>query len=229
MQPIPVVYGMTIGEYALMLAGENWLSEKANKINAYNITTTPTADTPFHVQVIKCKNYDHDTKYILPVYPSPNLKEMQSIYLYPSTCFFEGTVLSEGRGTDKPFQVFGHPALPKNLYSFIPKPNEGAKNSKCFYQTCYGWNLSGRREEVLEKLDGKIRLDYLIKAYKLFPGKDSFFLKNNFFNKLAGNDILMKQVKNRLSEKEIRKSWKPGLASFKAIRKKYLLYKDFED
>ena len=94
MQPIPIVYGMTVGEYALMLAGENWLSPEANKINAYNVTTQPTADTPFHVQVIKCNNYDHESKYILPVAPSPNLREMQSIYLYPSTCFFEGTVLS---------------------------------------------------------------------------------------------------------------------------------------
>lgn len=227
MQPVPIVYGMTIGEYALMLAGENWLSPEANKINAYNVTTNPTVDTPFHVQVIKCKNYDHNTKYVLPVNPSPNLKEMQSIYLYPSTCFFEGTVLSEGRGTDKPFQVFGHPSLPKNLYSFTPKPNEGAKNSKCFNQKCYGWDLSGTNEEVLQKLDGRIQLKYLLEAYKLFPNKDSFFLKNNFFNTLTGNDILMKQVKDGLSEMEIIKSWKPGLAAFREIRKKYLLYEDF--
>ena len=228
MQPIPIVYGMTIGEYALMLSGENWLSKEANAINAYNVTTKPTSDTPFHVQVIKCKNYDHNSKYILPVNPSPNLKEMQSIYLYPSTCFFEGTVLSEGRGTDKPFQVFGHPTLPKTLYSFTPKPNEGAKNSKCFYQKCYGWNLSGSSEEVLEKLDNKIQLKYLMDAYKLFPGKDTFFLKNNFFNKLAGNDILMQQIKDVKTEEEIRKSWEPKLSEFKIIRKKYLLYQDFE-
>ena len=224
MQPIPVVYGMTIGEYALMLAGESWLSDEANRINAYNVTTTPTADTPFHVTVIKCKNYDHNTKYVLPVSPSPNLKQMQAIYLYPSTCFFEGTVLSEGRGTDQPFQVFGHPLLPKNLYAFTPKPNEGSKSSKCFYQQCYGWHISGTNEEVLKKLDGKIQLGYLLEAYRLFPGKDSFFLKNNFFNKLAGNDILMKQVKQGLSEAEIRKSWEPGITAFKAIREKYLLY-----
>ena len=227
MQPIPIVYGMTIGEYALMLTGENLLSAKANAINAYNITTNPTVDTPFHVQVIKCKNYDHNSKYILPVMPSPNLKEMQSIYLYPSTCFFEGTVLSEGRGTDKPFQIFGHPTLPNTLYSFTPKPNEGAKNSKCFYQKCYGWNLSGSSEEVLEKLDNKIQLKYLMDAYKLFPGKDTFFLKNNFFNKLAGNDILMQQIKDVKTEEEIRKSWEPALSNFKETRKKYLLYKDF--
>jgi uncharacterized protein YbbC (DUF1343 family) len=228
MQPIPIVYGMTVAEYALMLAGENMLSAKANAINAYNITTEPTVDTPFHVQVIKCKNYDHNTKYELPVMPSPNLKEMQGIYLYPSTCFFEGTVLSEGRGTDKPFQYFGHPSLPKKLFSFTPMPNAGAKNSKCFGQKCYGWNVIGTTEEVLKIVDGKIQLKYLLEAYKLFPGKDSFFLKNNFFNKLAGNDILMQQVKDRKTEQEIRKSWQPGLIEFKAIRKKYLLYQDFE-
>ena len=227
MQPIPIVYGMTIGEYALMLAGENRLSPLANAINAYNVTTEPNVDTPFHVQVIKCKKYDHNSKYILPVMPSPNLKEMQSIYLYPSTCFFEGTVLSEGRGTDKPFQIFGHPSLPKTLYSFMPKPNAGAKNSKCFYQTCYGWNLGGSNEEILSKLNNRIQLKYLLEAYKLFPGKDSFFLKNNFFNKLAGNDILMQQIKDGKTEEEIRKSWEPGLVEFKAIRKKYLLYDDF--
>ena len=228
MQPIPIVYGMTMGEYALMLAGENWLSPEANKINTYNTTTKPTVDTAFHVKVIKCKNYDHNTKYILPVMPSPNLKEMQAIYLYPSTCFVEGTVMSEGRGTDKPFEIFGHPSLPKNLFSFTPKPNAGAKSSKCFYQQCYGFNLSGTNEEVLKKTDGKIQLKYFMEAYKLFPGKDSFFLKTNYINKLAGNDIFMQQIKKGVSEKEIRKSWEPALTAFKAIRKKYLLYEDFK-
>ncbi len=225
MQPIPIVYGMTIGEYALMLAGEKWLSAKANVINTYNVSTKPSADTPFHVQVIKCKNYDHNSKYILPVMPSPNLKEMQAIYLYPSTCFFEGTVLSEGRGTDKPFEMFGHPTLPNNLFAFTPMPNAGAKSSKCFYQQCYGWNLSGTNEEVLKKINGKINLQYLLTAYKLFPGKDSFFLKNNFLNRLAGNDVLMQQVKAGKTAAEIRKSWEPALANFKKIRSKYLLYK----
>lgn len=228
MQPIPIVYGMTIAEYAMMLAGENMLSVKANAINAYNITTEPTVDTPFHVMYIKCKNYDHNTKYELPVMPSPNLKEMQSIYMYPSTCFFEGSVMSEGRGTDKPFQYFGHPALPKKLFCFTPMPNAGAKNSKCYGQKCYGWNVSGSTENVLKKLDGKIQLKYLLEAYKLFPGKDTFFLKNNFFNKLAGNDALMQQIKDGKSEAEIRKSWEPGLNNFMVIRKKYLLYDDFK-
>ena len=228
MQPVPVVYGMTIGEYALMLTGESWLSEKANAINAYNITTQPSVDTPFHVTVIKCINYDHSTKYILPVMPSPNLKQMQSIYLYPSTCFFEGTIVSEGRGTDYPFQIFGHPTLPKNLYSFTPKPNAGAKNSKCFGLKCYGWNLSGSNEQVLKMVDNKLQLKYFLDAYKLFPGKDTFFLKNNFIDKLAGTNAFQQQVKEGKTEEEIRKSWAPDLQKFKAIRKKYLLYKDFE-
>ncbi len=235
MRPIPIVYGMTIGEYAMMLAGEKWLSPVANQVNAYNITTKPSNDTPFHFLVIKCKNYDHNSRYVLPVMPSPNLKEMQSIYWYPSTCFFEGTVCSEGRGTDKPFQFFGHPALPKNLYAFTPMPNAGAKSSKCFGQQCYGWNLSGSVSEVLKKIDGKIQLKYLLDAYKLFPGKDSFFLKSKsgkpedfFFNKLAGNAALMTQVKAGSSEADIRKTWTPALTKFKKTRKKYLLYKDFE-
>ncbi len=228
MQPIPIVYGMTIGEYGMMLAGENWLSKEANEINSYNITTKQTADTPFHFMVIKCKNYSHKSKYILPVMPSPNLKEMQSIYWYPSTCFFEGTVFSEGRGTDKPFQIFGHPSLPKNLYAFTPKPNAGAKSSKCFYQQCYGWNLGGSNEKVLKQVNNKIQLSYFINAYKLFVGKDSFFLKTNFIDKLAGSNIFQQQIRQGKTETEIRKSWQPALTKFKAIRKKYLLYKDFE-
>jgi uncharacterized protein YbbC (DUF1343 family) len=226
MQAIPVVHGLTIGEYSMMLMGEKWLSDKANKINSYNVSTTPTVDTPFHVQVIKCKGYTHQTIYELPVMPSPNLKDMQSIYWYPSTCFFEGTVLSEGRGTDKPFQIFGHPTLPKNLYAFTPKPNAGAKNSKCFFQECYGWNLSGTKAAVLKAVNNQIQLKHLLKAYELFPGKDSFFLKNNFIDKLAGTDDLKKQIIEGKSEAEIRASWEPALSAYKAIRKKYLLYDD---
>lgn len=228
MQPIPIVYGMTIGEYAFMIAGEKWLSEKANLKHDYYKTAQNSPDTPFHFQVIKCQNYTHNSKYVLPVKPSPNLPEIQSIYLYPSTCLFEGTALSEGRGTEKPFQIFGHPVLPKNLYQFVPRPNEGAKSSKHYFQTCYGWNLHGTPEEVLKKVDSKIQLKWLFEAYKLFPGKDSFFLKSNSFNRLAGNDILMQQIKDGKTEEEIRKSWEPALNEFKKIRKKYLLYTDFE-
>ena len=228
MQPIPINYGMTIGEYAVMLLGEKWLSEKANAINAYNITTNPTADTAFHFLVIKCQNYTHKSKYVLPVKPSPNIPDMQSVYLYPTNCLFEGTALSEGRGTDKPFQYIGHPDLPKNLFSFTPNPNQGSKNSKHFGKVCYGWNFGGTVEEVLKKVDGKIQLTRLIDAYKIFPDKDSFFLKSNSFNRLSGTDILMQQIKDGKSEEEIRKSWEPKLSEFKVIRKKYLLYEDFE-
>jgi uncharacterized protein YbbC (DUF1343 family) len=155
--------------------------------------------------------------------------------LYPSTCFFEGTTLSEGRGTDKPFKVFGAPSLPKNLYAFTPRPVEGAMNSKHYGQTCYGWDLSGTPAEVLKKVDNKIQLKWLMEAYRLFPQKDSFFLipksgkmEDSFFDKLAGNDELWRQIKEGKSEQEIRASWEPELSNFKKIRKKYLLYKDFE-
>jgi uncharacterized protein YbbC (DUF1343 family) len=227
-QPIPIVYGMTIGEYAKMLCGEKWLTEKANEINEYNVATKQTADTPFHMLVIKCQNYTHNSKYILPVRPSPNLPDMQAIYLYPTTCLFEGTALSEGRGTEKPFEYIGHPLLPKSMFSFTPHPNEGAKSSKHYGEVCYGWNFGGTSGEVLKKTDKKIQLKWIMDAYKIFPGKDSFFLKTNSFNRLAGNDILMQQVKDGKSEEEIRKSWEPALDEFKKMRKKYLLYPDFE-
>ena len=235
-QPIPIVYGMTIGEYAQMLTGEEWLSDDANAYARYfKQVTQHHVDTPFHFLIIKNGNYDHKSKYVLPVKPSPNLPNIQSIYLYPSTCFFEGTVLSEGRGTNKQFQVFGHPSYPKSMYSFTPNPNEGAKNSKLFGQVCYGWDLSGTMEEVLAKVDNKVQLKWLIEAYKLFPDKENFFLlpksgkmDQSFFNKLAGNNDLWQQVKAGKSEKEIRASWEPKLSEFKKIRKKYLLYQDFE-
>lgn len=229
MQPVPTVYGLTVCEYAMLIAGERWLSsDKANQKYDYYRTAENSPDTAFHFLVIKNKNYDHRSKYILPVRPSPNIPDIQSVYLYPSTCLFEGTVLSEGRGTDKPFQKFGHPLYPKNLYSFTPGPNEGAKNSKLYGQVCYGWDLSGTPEEVLKKVDNKVQLKWLIEAYRLFPGKDSFFLQSNGFNRLAGNDVLMQQIKDGKTENEIRQSWEPALNEFKRVRKKYLLYADFD-
>ena len=228
MQPIPINYGMTMAEYARMLMGEKMLSAKANEINAYNITTQPTADTPFHVQFIKNENYTHKSKYTLPVPPSPNLPNMQSVYLYPSTCLFEGTSLSEGRGTDKQFQVFGHPDLPKNLYSFTPNPNAASKSSKNFGKVCYGWYIQGTPEEILKQVDGKIQLKWLMEAYRLFPNKDSFFLKGNSFELRSGTIDLRQQLIEGKSEEEIRKSWEPKLSEFKVVRKKYLLYEDFE-
>ncbi|HNP55304.1 MAG TPA: DUF1343 domain-containing protein, partial [Ferruginibacter sp.] len=167
--------------------------------------------------------------YALPVAPSPNLKSLSAVYWYPSTALFEGTVLSEGRGTDKPFQLFGHPSLPDTLVSFTPQPNDAAPKSKCYFQRCYGWDVSGDAASVRRRLNRQINISYLLEAYRLFPQKDSFFLANGFFHKLAGTHALMEQIKAGISESEIRKSWEPALLTFKAIRKKYLLYPDFND
>lgn len=235
MQPVPVVYGMTIAEYAFMIAGEKWLSKQANEKYNYYRSAKNSKDTPFHFQVIKCQNYTHKSLYELPVKPSPNLPNIQAIYLYPSTCFFEGTVLSEGRGTTKQFQIFGHPSLPSTLISFTPVSMEGAKTPKLQDQLCYGWDLSGTKEEIMKKVNNRLQLKWLLEAYRLFPDKNSFFLPSKsgkaedvFFNKLAGNSTLIQQIKSGKTENEIRKSWEPALTKFKTIRKKYLLYADFE-
>lgn len=219
MQKVPVVYGMTIGEYGQMLKGEKWIDSTIRK----------KAKNDLNLTVIPCGNYTHKTKYELPIRPSPNLPDMASVYLYPSTCFFEGTVLSEGRGTERPFQMFGHPKLPDTLKSFTPVPRQGAMSTKLLNQLCYGWDLGGTNEEVLAMIDGKLQFKWFKKAYQLFPGKDTFFLNNGKnFDRLAGNDVLRKQLVKGMSDEEIRQSWKPELDKFKAIRKKYLLYKDFE-
>lgn len=215
MQPVPVAYGMTMGEYAGMLIGEKWLNTK----KAYNNNVD--------VKIIRCENYTHQSRYVLPVKPSPNLPDMSAVYHYPSTCFFEGTNLSEGRGTEHPFEIFGHPNLPKNLFSFTPRSVDGAKDPKLKDQKCYGWNIHGQTPS------GRIELKYLLEAYRLFPDKSKFFLQAKsvapeaqFFNKLAGNDKLMNQIKNGVSEQEIRDSWKKDLDAFKKIRARYLLYED---
>lgn len=237
MQPVPVVYGMTIGEYAKMLIGEGWLPWKIErkqdgKISMGELLGFEEEKSNFKLTVIKCKNYTHKSKYVLPVKPSPNLPDMGAIYWYPSTCFFEGTVLSEGRGTEHPFEIFGHPTLPDSLTAFTPISRPGATDPKLKDQRCYGWDLSKQKNTYPAKID----LKWLITAYQLFPGKDDFFIKPNkfnagstdyYFNKLAGNRQLMQQVQQGLSEEAIRKSWQPALDFFKIIRKKYLLYTDF--
>ena len=227
MQPIPVVYGMTIGEYATMLLQEGWLAKEAMDAYQRIIASRYKAGAKFfQLHVIPVANYTHKSKYVLPVKPSPNIPEIQSVYWYGSTCFFEGTVLSEGRGTAKPFQYIGHPSMPKNLFSFTPVATEGAPNPKHKGQVCYGFNLSGTPEQVLKMIDNKVQIKYLIEAYKLFPDKENFF--NKGINRLAGNDELAQQIKEGKSEEEIRKSWEPKLGEFKKIRKKYLMYPDFE-
>lgn len=206
MQPVPIVHGMTVGEYARMLNGEKWLK---NGVQC-NLT------------VITCQQYDHHTYYKLPVKPSPNLPNMAAIYLYPSLCLFEGTSLSLGRGTDLPFQVFGHPRFPKSLYSFTPRSTPGAKKPVLKDVTCYGYNLTGTPEGVRKEMGNKVQLKWLIEAYRLSPEKNKFFTA--FFNKLAGNAQLQQQIKAGQSETAIRQSWEPALTHFKSIRKKYLLY-----
>ena len=226
MQPVPVVYGMTMGEYARMLIGEKWISSSTQQV--YDSLLKKGKNL---LKVIPCKNYTHQTVYSLPVKPSPNLPTMSSIFCYASTCFFEGTVLSEGRGTATPFQVFGHPSLSTELYSFTPKAMPGALYPKFADQTCYGWTISGSSDEVKKKIGNRIQLSFLINAYKLFPDKDHFFIlpksgeiKDAFFNKLAGNEELMLQIIAGESEESIRKSWEPMLGEFKVIRKRYLIY-----
>jgi uncharacterized protein YbbC (DUF1343 family) len=206
MQPIPLVHGMTVGEYARMLNGEKWLS----------------GGLQCQLTVIPCLQYSHHTYYELPVRPSPNLPNMASIYLYPSICLFEGTPISLGRGTDKPFQVFGSPLFPKDLYSFTPRSVPGAKAPPLKDQLCYGYDLSGDAKSVLQQTGKRLQLKWVIQAYQLYPQKDQFFTP--FFNKLAGNNTLMQQIKAGISEEAIRQSWEPALGRFKAIRKKYLLY-----
>lgn len=208
MQPIPLVHGMTVGEYARMLNGEKWLS----------------GGLQCQLTVIPCLQYSHHTYYELPVRPSPNLPNMASIYLYPSICLFEGTPISLGRGTDKPFQVFGSPLFPKDLYSFTPRSVPGAKAPPLKDQLCYGYDLSGDAKSVLQQTGKRLQLKWVIQAYQLYPQKDRFFTP--FFNKLAGNNTLMQQIKAGISEEAIRQSWEPALSRFKAIRKKYLLYED---
>ncbi|MBN9381394.1 MAG: DUF1343 domain-containing protein [Chitinophagaceae bacterium] len=211
MQPIPIVYGMTLGEYAGMLVGEQWLDSTAN-----------TGLKDLRLTIITCKNYTHHSRYDLPIKPSPNLPNAQAVALYPSLCLFEGTVVSLGRGTDKPFQQFGNPSFPKDLYHFTPISLPGAKNPPLLNQTCYGYDLS--KIDVAKTTGNKFSLQWLIKAYQLSSDKDHFFLSGGFFNKLAGNDVLQQQLKDGRTEKEIRKSWEPALSRFKDIRKKYLLY-----
>ena len=235
-QSIPIVYGMTIGEYAKMLLGQKMLSWKYirkidDQIHLGQLFGFEDKKENFSLTVIKCKNYMHTSKYILPIAPSPNLPDMASVYWYPSNCLFEGTVVSEGRGTEHPFCIIGHPSFKNEPYSFTPLPNAGANSPKFVSNTCYGWNcwFDYKTNEKI-KYPG-FNLNYIIKAYQLMEDKSSFFTKTSesyFFNKLAGNEILMKQIQDGVSEKEIINSWQKGIESFKKIRKKYLLYPDFD-
>jgi len=206
MHPVPILYGMTIGEYALMINGEGWLKGnlKAN------------------LRVIPLEHYTHHTFYYLPVKPSPNLPNELAIYLYPSLALFEGTVFSVGRGTDKQFQIYGNPYYKNRAFSFTPYPMEGAKHPKYEGIKCYGVDL---RSEYIN-LDSGINLNYIIDAYNNYHNKNkkNFFLKNRFFDKLAGSNKLRRQIEAGMSPKEIKQSWEKELNEFKQIRKNYLIY-----
>jgi len=210
MHPVPLVHGLTIGEYAQMINGEKWLAGKVQ----------------CKLKVVPIENYNHKMLYKLPVKPSPNLSTMSAIYLYPSLCLFEGTIVSVGRGTEKPFQIFGHPDLLIGDYKFKPRSIPGVSaNPKLEGKLCTGFDLTEFSDGYFPNYK-KIYLFWLIETYKELKDKPDFF--NNFFDKLAGNSTLRKQILNGLSEEEIRKSWQPDLIKFKKIRKKYLLYPDFE-
>ena len=209
LHPVPIVYGLTIGEYAQMINGEGWLK----------------GNVKCDLKVITLVNYTHSDYYELPIRPSPNLPNMPSVYLYPSLGLFEGTVVSVGRGTDMPFQVIGHPTLKETTYSFTPKPQSGAMAPKYNGQVCYGFNLYEFGKEYMKDTK-KIYLYWLLGTYKNTPDKTTFFDEN--FNYHAGNATLQKQVKDGVSETDIRASWQDGIKKFKTVRKKYLLYKDFE-
>jgi uncharacterized protein YbbC (DUF1343 family) len=212
-QPVPVVYGMTAGEYAQMLKGERWF-KAAGKLR---------------LTVIPCENYDHTRKYALPVAPSPNLKTMAAIYLYPSLCLFEGTVVSVGRGTDKPFQQWGHPEYKdKAKYSFTPQSTAGASKPMYEGRECYGVLVAEDAKEALRKNEDIFNIKWLIQAYNWYPEKEKFFNDNNFFEKLAGTKDLRRQITEGMREEKIRASWEKDIDSFMQIRRKYLLYRDFE-
>jgi uncharacterized protein YbbC (DUF1343 family) len=210
LHPVPIVYGLTIGEYAMMVNGEGWLKDSVR----------------CELTVIPLKGWDRNMIVKLPVRPSPNLPNWKAVYMYPFLCLFEGTVISVGRGTEYPFQVIGHPKMVWGSFGFTPRNIPGVAEKPPFQdQNCYGTNLTGYAESFLNITD-PFTLWYLLNAYNnMFLG-DAFF--NNYFEKLAGNRELRMQIENGLSEEVIRKSWEPGLEVYKNIRAKYLLYPDIQ-
>lgn len=203
--PIPIVHGMTLGELAQMVNGEGWLPNKKQ----------------CKLEVIKCKNYTHQSLYQLPIAPSPNLPNMRSIYLYPSICLFEGTPLSLGRGTDKPFQVYGHPDMgQKYSFTFTPRSVSGAKNPPLLNKLCYGVDLTTIAEERLPLM--RFDLSYIIEAYHTLNIGSKFF--TNFFVKLTGVKYIEEMIQANKSACEIQAMWQGDVESFKKQRKPYLLY-----
>lgn len=209
LNPIPVVHGLTFGEYAMMINGEKWL---ANGLSC-------------KLRVIKMKNFNHNRTYDLPIAPSPNLNTQQSIQLYPSLCFFEGTDVSEGRGTLFPFTIIGSPLLNgKYKFSFVPESIKGmSMRPKHLGQVCYGLDLREFDTRIFNK-NGRINLKWLIDLYNAYQDKGQFFSRQKSFDRLAGSSSLRLQIMEGKSEEEIQKSWEPELSAYKTMRKRYLLY-----
>lgn len=205
---VPVVYGLTIGEYASMVNGEKWLNDGVQ----------------CKLKVVTCQNYTHDSLYVLPIKPSPNLPTMNSIYLYPSLCFFEGTVVSVGRGTKRPFEIAGHPKFSKGSYTFVPQPIKGVSdNPPLKGQECKGIYYGAMAETI--KNHKRLELQWLLDFYNDLQLSDKFF--TSYFEKLAGTNALRRQIMQKMKYSRIRESWKPEIDKYMKIRSKYLLYPDF--
>lgn len=214
MFPIPILHGMTIAEFAQMINGEGWLEGK----------------TRCKLKIVKMKNYSHDKPYTLPVPPSPNLNTQQAVLLYPSLCLFEGTIISQGRGTYHPFTVLGNPLLrDKYQFSFTPVSIKGMAETPLFQdKVCYGLDLRKYDTGIFRKTK-QLNLSWLKELYQAYPEKEKFFdykqsRQIGNFDKLAGTSKLREQIIAGVSEEEIRKSWEPGLGQYKEMRRKYLLY-----
>lgn len=208
MHPVPIVYGMTMAEYARMVNEEGWLKDSIK----------------CDLHWIMCSGYNHRSIYRLPVKPSPNLPDENAVLLYPSLCLFEGTRVSVGRGTDHPFSVIGYPSSPINTYKFTPVSKPGAMDPPYKNQQCFGLNLSDSADSIIKY--PQLRLHWLIDLYQADTNKQNFF--TSFFYKLAGTDTLRYQIEAGMDETAIRNTWTTGLEQFKEIRRKYLLYRDFE-
>lgn len=204
--PIPVVHGMTLGELALMANGEGWLDDSA-KVN---------------LSIVPCKGYTHRTRYRLPIAPSPNLRTMTAVYLYPSMCYFEATPVSLGRGTDRPFMIYGHPDMTDRSFSFTPRSLPGAKNPPQLGKLCHGVDLSGIADE--DAIAQGINLEYLIDAYRDLNIGDKFF--TSFFERLIGRGDIRKMIESGMSADEIKATWADDVARFRDQRRPYLLYEE---
>ncbi len=207
MHPVPVVHGMTMAEYARMANGEGWLKDGVR----------------CELQWVECSGYDHNIFYELPVKPSPNLPDVESVLLYPSLCFFEGTRVSVGRGTEYPFSIIGHPEFKRGNYSFTPTSRPGAMNPPFKDQKCFGYNLRDSATAIMK--NPELRLQWLIEMYNADNNKSTFFTP--FFSKLAGTEKLRKQIEAGMDEAAIKRSWEEDLKEYKKRRSKYLLYTDF--